>query len=804
LLQRACLAVLLCCTFHAGGTTAAPAAAIQQQREHAVAAARKGQFDAAIGELRRLEASDSDPRIVFDLVVVLTWANRHDEAIRLYEQRGLSATAPDYVQSAVARAYRSRSNPAAAERIARAALAQQPDSPEWNTFLALLLTDQGRAAEADALMQARLQRDPSNVEAWLARGYAARASGQTFPALRAYAEARRLQPGNTEAASALAQILHELNAPYAAADHAANPTPGIRAQQAAALVRWGSDVAPDTGRPRFHQTDAAIARLEQLIAETRSRLPPDIPLLQKLERDRALALRHRERWGDTVAAVEALRGAGDTIPPYLRLAEADALLALRQPGQARRAYAEVLASGTSTREARTGLFYAEVELERFKTAFAIADTLAAEGGPRRDRPGRARPEPDDDWLGAQVLAANARHYADMHAEAWDRLLPLARAAPALGYLRAALGSVAAARGWPRLADEEIRIAASLAPEDRGIEVALADSELRRADMAAARNRAADLVSRYPDDTAVQRLMRDLNVANMREFRLDVSSRREQGTALAAPGGGSQVAARLYSSPHAGRLRGVVAAERYTANPVEGHVVRERWGAGAEYTGPDLGVEAIAWQNEGTISKGGGSITGSWRPDDHWAVYAAAEAYSADTPLRAQFYGITGNAVDLGAEYRWHESRSVAASLRDVEFSDGNRRQSGRAVLVQRLVDRPHFDLDLRPEYYASRNSLRNAPYFNPASDQALTLSLEAEHVLSRHYERSWVQRLVLSAGSYRQEGFGSGTIGTLVYEQRYRFNPAFELRYGLEWSRRIYDGSAERALVGFLGANRRF
>jgi biofilm PGA synthesis protein PgaA len=312
------------------------------------------------------------------------------------------------------------------------------------------------------------------------------------------------------------------------------------------------------------------------------------------------------------------------------------------------------------------------------------------------------------------------------------------------------------------------------------------------------------MSRFPDDLSVQRLKRDITIAEMREFRLDVSSRREHGTALSAPGGGSQTAARLYSSPYAGRLRAVAAAERATAYPVEGRVLRERLGAGAEYAGPDVTVEAIAWQNSGTLSKDGASLIGSWRPNDHWAIYAGAEAYSGDTPLRAQFYGITGNAVDLGGEYRWHESRSISASVRSVEFSDGNRRQSERVVFIQRLIDQPHFDLDIRPEYYASRNSKLGAPYFNPVSDQALTLALEAEHVISRHYDRSWVQRVVFAAGSYRQEGFGSGAIGSLSYEQRYRFDPTFEIRYGVEMNRRIYDGTAERGLTGFFSINKRF
>jgi len=455
------------------------------------------------------------------------------------------------------------------------------------------MTDQGRAADADLLLQGLTEKDPGNTEAWLARGYAARTLGQSYAAMRAYAEVRRLQPENAEAARELQNILLELRAPYAAAAQTPAAPPAIRAREAASMVRWGADVPADNGQSRFAKTDAAIRRLENLIIETQGRSPVDRSLLWNLERDRAVALRNRERWSDTLAAVEALRAAGDTIPAYVRMAEADALLALRQPARARRAYQDVLDSDKNNREARIGLFYAEIESEDYSAAFANVDAQASAEGPRRDTPGRSRPEPNDDWLGAQILAANARHYADMHAAAWDRLLPLAQRAPGLGYLRSAMGSVAAARGWPRLAEEEVLIAASLAPEDRGIEVALADSDMRRSDIESAKTRTASLMARFPDDQSVQRLNRDIAIAEMREFRLDVSSRREHGTALSAPGGGSQVAARLYSSPYAGRLRAVAAAERATAYPVEGRVLRERLGAGAEYAGPDVTVEAIA-------------------------------------------------------------------------------------------------------------------------------------------------------------------------------------------------------------------
>ena len=753
--------------------------------------------------MQRLAASHDERKILHDLAVVLTWAGRNDEAIRLYEQRDLARDAVDYVDVALARAYRAQKNFDVAERMARAAVQRQPGDSTRTVFLALVLIDRDRANEAEALLAALLQREPANAEAWRARGYAMQALGDPFKTLRAYAEAARLDPGNAESARGMAQVLLQLGAPHAAAGGDTRAPLAIRARQAGAHVRWAAQIPATSLAQTFDATDAALSQLDTLIAEARATRPVDASTLRALLGDRAVALRQRERWQQTVDAVAALRADGP-IPPYVRLAEADALLALQRPDEARRAYQDVVDSGTLERDARIGRFFAEVEAEDFTAAFATVDALAATGGPRRETPGRARAEPNSDWLDAQILAANARQYADMNADAWARLLPLAQGAPALGYLRAALGAVAAARGWPRRADEEIRVAASLSPDDRGIRIALADSALRRRDIAAATSRATELAGRFPDDPAVQRLTRDLALEGMREFRVEAAQRREYGSANAAPGGGSRIAARLYSAPFAENWRAIAAAERSTATPPEGRVVRDRAGAGAEYRGADTTLELLAWDNRGSLSRAGASAIGSWHADDYRSVYAGIEAYAADTPLRAQRYGITANAADLGAEFRWHESTSLAAAVRALDFSDGNRRQSVRAVFTQRVIDRPHFDLTLRPEIYASRNSRVGAPYFNPASDRAATIALETEHVIWRRYDNSWTQRLSLSGGSYRQEGFAAGGIYTLTYEQRYRFNPACEIRYGIESNRRIYDGTPERAVTAFIGLNKKF
>ena len=283
-----------------------------------------------------------------------------------------------------------------------------------------------------------------------------------------------------------------LGAPFGAGLQAQTRDLGIEAAQAAALV-----TAAEVGDPalRFKHTDEAIARIDALLADAAAATPPDAGLLLRLRRDRVIALRDRGRWAATVEAVAALRKDGNAIPPYVRHAEADALLALRRPEDAATAYDEVLAADPSLRSARVGLFFARLEREDIHGALALVDAMAAEGGPKRGT------SANWEWLDAQLLAAVARYYAGQPREAWRRLQPLVEGAPALGFLRSAKAQIAAARGWPRLADEESHIAATLAPPDRATEIALAEAALSRKRFDEAESRSAALVTLYPEDQA---------------------------------------------------------------------------------------------------------------------------------------------------------------------------------------------------------------------------------------------------------------------------------------------------------------
>jgi biofilm PGA synthesis protein PgaA len=792
---------LLACALMA--TTVAHGA--PSDRERAVVAAREGRYDEAISALRQL-ASAGDANAAHDLVVVLGWAGRHADAIVAFESLPAHAAAPAWLQRSAAASYRAERRFAPAEALARALLKANPDDAEAARLRSGGLVDAGRAGEALALMQDEVARRPNDAEHWIALGNAAAALPDPFGALRAYGQAQRLAPEHRGAAAASAGTLQRLGAPYGAALQLQEAPLALRVDQAGRQVRWATQLDPPSVARRFEFVDAALARVEALLAEVAATPGADPSLQLRLRLDRLVALRHRERWADTVAAADALRADGHTLPAFARQSEADALLALRRPAEALAAYDEVLAADPDNRSAHVGRFFAEVEVEDFDAAFATIDAMAAAERPFRRTGVDTQDRPNSDWLDATILAGNARSYADLQAEAWTRLELLANGAPALSYLRSSLAAVAAGRGWPRRADEEIHIAVSLAPNDRGIQVGLAESAMRRQRWPEAREHIGALTAALPEDAAVQRAARDLAVHGLSELEFGVVLRDESDDAPGAPGTGADVHLRVFSPPFDDRQlwRAVGAFERATAEPIEGKAIRIRSGAGLQVRGPDMQATALAWANAGTLNRGGASLKTAWQPDDHWWLGADAEVFAQDTPLRALLYGVRADAVGVSASYRWHESRSVSAGLRYSEFTDGNRRQALTLGWSERLLTTPGLQLDARPSYYTSSNSLDGAPYFNPSRDRAIAVAFDADHLIWREYERSFGQQLQWVVGSYWQDGYGSKTTGSLLYQHTWRWQPFTEWRYGAQFARNAYDGVGENTLLLFLNFNHRF
>jgi len=333
----------------------------------------------------------------------------------------------------------------------------------------------------------------------------------------------------------------------------------------------------------------------------------------------------------------------------------------------------------------------------------------------------------------------------------------------------------------------------------GMAVAMVESDLRRRQWARAQSALKVLQTTYADDGAVQRAARDLANYKAPELRIETSTHHEDGGGgINAPGTGNDTEVRFYTSPIAERWRITAAATRGTATLPEGDFVRERLGAGVEARWPDVTVEAMGWANRSVLDRAGASLQARWEPSDQWSFEGRAEHLAADTPLRAMVYGITANSAGASASYTWNEERNASVNVRALDFSDGNHRKEASAAIAQRVFTKPGLSVTLNSALFASSNSQTSGPYFSPSSDWSLDVGARVEHMLWRAYEQSFQHRIVVGAGTYNQNGFGGAGTGSLRYEQEYQNSPFRSLRYGLEWSQRVYDGNPERTVKFYL------
>lgn len=699
------------------------------------------------------------------------------------------------------RAARDAGDVARAEALARQGMAASTD-PVWPLTLALVLADAGRAAEALAVLGAA--RDPPlpRREQLMAEGYAHLRGGDEFAAMRAYGEVLLLDPANPEARDTVAAILDRQRGPHGAARLAGAP-PERAADKAAALTRWGAEVRPAEFARRFEISDRAIAAQDALLATLAADPGADPALVRRVRLDRMVALRDRVRMAEVVAEADALRRGG-ALPPWALQAEADARLYLRQPERALRLYEELLEAEPDNLQAAYGRVFALVETERLREAIEAADAIAASRPRFVAFAGSPATAPDPEALYASQLAAEVRLWSNREAEGHRQIDVLAAGAPANASLRLALSGAHAARGWPRAAEAEAGIAASLDPDGISPRIALADTALARRRYDLARERIAALVLLAPENVRVARLAKEHRAATGWHLEADGSLSFGDGGGDNRLGDGYSLLGRLSSPLLAGRLRLFAEAENSRATPIEGTAERTRLAGGIAIEGVDLVARAHVAANFGALERAGAGLSLDWSADDHWSFAVEAELFTRQTPLRALLSGIRADAVAAAVRFRRDERFEAAARLGWLDFSDGNDRWWGGLSLVRRLVSIPHFDLSGRADLWGSSNSAPGGPYFAPARDLSATLGLGAQHVAWRRYERAFVHALDLDAGPYWQRGFGGDWIATARYEHRWRFDPWRELVYGVMVSRRVYDGEAERTLTLSAGLRQRF
>jgi len=794
--SRCCFAALLCLVIGFAWSAADPAA--DPAYQSAIAQARRGEFDAALNALAQLIQRYPTERLyLYDYVSVLERASRHEEALDLLDQveRG---SAPAYVLESLG---------AAATALHRFDLAE-------GLYGDVLTRYAGRAESREGLAAARVERIavegavPAKTNASPSLSSADRlrlmqsearqleAKGLFYPALSRNQDILQLAPDNLPAQAAVTRIAARLGAGHQAtrllskypeaADAQARDT--LARNRVAVDARWAERLRALPGRYRegTTQLDAAIAQSDALVEMFLRKNEPMTEAQLRWLQDRIVLLGTRRRARDAVRLYERFVSRNLPVPDYALRAVADSMLQLRQPVRAKALYERALKVDPEDADARVGLYFSLLEAEAHEQAYAWVDEWARAAADAQARRPNAATKAQH-WS-ARVLQARAREYAGELALAQGRLEALQGEAPANAAVRAGRASVYRARGWPRKAWETWQLQLLQDPDDVD---AYAESVYPLLDsyrFEHAQRQLSEAQQRQPDTNAVGRASRAWQLHERPELFVAANLGRSNDANLPSGTRDDTVDAYLYSAPLGQRYRAYVHGHYAQADLAGGYAHYNRAGVGLEYRGPDLRLTGEA--HAGVNDDGGlGLLLGArWWISDIWSVLAEADTKTLDLPLQARQADIDAKRAHLEVEARIHDTRSFVVALTGLDFSDDNRRRAAQFVWREGLLVRPRYALFGRVDFYASRNSRENAPYFNPSRDWSAGLSLTGAWRIYRFYERELVQELTLSAGNYWQKGFGSGATWGIEYAHRWQLNDAFYLRYGLGRTLHPYDG----------------
>jgi biofilm PGA synthesis protein PgaA len=779
-------------------------AANGDDRERAVRLAREGEFDEAVGILRRL--LEEDPRdlgVRGDLAAVLAWAGRDAEALETGARLPFVELDPVIAES-VARSARNEGWPGLAADIYSQLIPRHPDRVETRIGLTMAYKEWGQLREALSEAEELRERFPGHAEARMARGHVFFAAQRWAEAALEFALARERDPDHPEAPRREVEALEALGAHGLARERvelrsglfAVEERARVAAGHGARLVEWAS--ATPTGptpAERFRAADRALSRLDAALA----RLPEDEGGFQRvrLRFDRAVALRERHRMGEVRAEVEALESEGHELPPYVQRVAADAALYDGDVDEALERYRVALAGWPDHPETRIGLFYALVETRRFAEAKAFLEEALAGQPERRWIEGTDLSLTNPDRLSIVVAWHLGLAFSGDLPGAQEGLESHLARAPMNTALRQELATVYLWRGWPRRAMEEYRRLLTVDPEHVGARVGLVAAHR---DLGERRHALAVLDTLWalaPESEHLRRETRATWVDGAWELSAQVGAGRSTGGELGTRD--HTLTTRILSAPVAHHLRFTAASHRADAEYEAGTGVHDRVSAGI-----DVRSRGLHLRIEGSDHRQGESRIGvdgrvELRPGDRLSLRATGGSHSVDVPLQATLQGVRGWEAGAGFSWRSHERRYWMLDGGVLEMTDGNRRWSVYSGLEQSLAHGALHRLAVRPEFYGASHSRSDVPYFSPSRMGNANLSFLWEWTPWETRESSMTQRVVTTGGTVSQTGESLEPFAGGAVEHEWSLTRRLDVRYGMTFGLPVYDGTRERRTAGHAG-----
>ena len=613
--------------------------------------ARNGNFTPALTQLRQLPAERQTPGQVSDHLVIAGWAGQDAEVLKVYEAQGKNRTLTPQALATVARTYRNQKQWAQAEAVYRQALVREPNNVDLQLGLALTQADGGKTTEAVQRARALVAANPNDPNRRMALGYALTRAGFNYDALFEFDQAFIRAGDKPEVAREYIVALQKARLPEPALRLAAK-RPGLidpvtqrrlEGDLAAERVRM-AEFATRSEKERYVIADRALQDYDKLLARwTPDPTAKDDVVVWRI--DRLGALKARARTAEVIREYETLQAEGVKLPTYAVRWVAASYLDQRLPEKAAPLYRQAITAPDADVgdrvEDSTALFYALLENDQVDEARTVAKNLADSQKPRVELKGLPIGNPNDEWMDAQQLAAQAGTYGADLPSSEKSLEELVGKAPGSIGLRLAQAEMYRARDWPRRAERVLKETEAQGPRDIGLEMsqgftALDLQEWRQLDILT-----DDVVARNPDNRQVQRLQRLRDVHDMAELRVEAYTGKSFGGGNNGDAGavsGSRdwgIESRIYTPPIDEDWRLFAGAGYATADFEEG-TGHHRWQVvGVERRTRDMTIEAeVSNHSYGDGSKQGAAVSIARDINDNWQYGGSLGYLLSTTPLRA--------------------------------------------------------------------------------------------------------------------------------------------------------------------------
>jgi biofilm PGA synthesis protein PgaA len=772
-----------------------------QKHQQAIAQAKAGQYENALLILNVLVAENSkDMRLLADLMVVNSWANKPQAALDLAAKVELSRL-PNDALSVLAKAARDTRNYSQAVSLYSDLLKREPNNIDAALGYTLSLTDAKEYVKAETESTKLRQLHPKLAGVYQVLSYLGVQSQQPVLVLDASKRLLEINNNDNQAAQLLIRATSDLGATPQALQYTKEYPQALRAEDMASikndeianLIQWGElaqlPFASSSPQVRFAETDAALKKLDEACQCDWAKPNLADARTKNLVFDRMVALRDRYRMQEVVQHYQQLTQSKTDMPDYVLNAAGDAHLYLRDSVTALQAYNASLAKTPDNNETVFSKFYALVELERYDEATKLINDQAALLKPYRNRPKNPVVRQYDAKYSADSKVNFAKAYGDDLARAEHLFDTLANIGPINENVKLSLGEIWRWRGWHQKAQQQFLASTKAQPQSVQAKADLAHSRIDMRQWNQAEQETQALFSQYPENSAVQQLNQRWQLRNMRELVLEAASSESSGSVIGSRFRDARAA--LYSSPFNYNYRAFVQTGYHQSTFPEGDATVYYPGVGLEYTDP-------VWRLTGAVSQPsiGGvgtelSFTADYRVDDYLMIASALDINSSQMPLRGLRTGISADLAQVQAIYRWSELTRVSAGVGVMRMDDGNNRKSLNLILDKRLITTPRYKLTVHARTDTSGNTQNNAIYFNPDRDLEYGAILDNEWLLWRHYERSFTHRLQLGTGNYWQKNFGNGKTWFASYEHQWKLDDRFALVYGVSRNSHPYDGLDE-------------